>query len=215
MVRKLPDGSIHFKLTYWGPSGGGKTTSVDSLYKVTRERESNITPTSDMTKIDMAGGSTLFFDRGVFQVARKKIFFQVYTVAGQPRFRHLRKTVYHGSDGLIFVADSQKELWQENVESLTEMVKIVEAEGHKLIDNLPWIVQLNKIDLVDHPPRGEMEKLLKEYNLIYEMANPLSLWNPLIFETVAIKGDGVVRTFAECARRIMLYHIRGEGNAPV
>lgn len=213
MVSKKSDGCVYFKLTYWGPSQGGKTTSVDALYSLLREKQSYITPVSDFQKIAMHNQSTLFFDRGVFK-SGGRVFFQVYTVAGQKRFVALRKVVFTGTDGVIFVADSEKSQWEENVEALEELVALTERSGKKLIEDYPLIVMLNKRDLPTKIERNQIYDLLKQYELLYPPTHEFSLWNPLIYETVAIRGVKVVRAFAECARRIVLYHSRGGGKAP-
>ncbi|MGQ4913977.1 MAG: GTP-binding protein [Candidatus Asgardarchaeia archaeon] len=215
MVQKNASGDIYFKLTYWGPSRGGKTTSVDVLYQICTKNRKEIFPTSNFTKIAMASGSTLFFDRGVFKIGRNQgVYFQVYTVAGQPRFRDLRKVVWRGTDGVVFVADSDPVRWEENVASLDELLSIVGAEGKKLIEEIPMVVQLNKRDLPDAIPEEKMVNLLKERNLLYPPGHRLFAWNPKIYPTIAIKGVKVYEAFAEASRRILLYYLHGNGRAP-
>ncbi|KKM60802.1 hypothetical protein LCGC14_1538200, partial [marine sediment metagenome] len=87
MVRFTADHKVYIKILYWGMAGCGKTTIVDTLYRYTKENEKDIEPTGNLTKISMASGSTLYFDRGIFQStkqqSRGKVFYHVYTVAGQ------------------------------------------------------------------------------------------------------------------------------------
>ena len=47
--------------------------------------------------------------------------FQLYTVPGQVYYNATRKLVLRGADGLVFVADSQGEKMDENIESLNNM----------------------------------------------------------------------------------------------
>jgi len=215
MVQKTASGDIYFKLTFWGPSRGGKTTSVDVLYNICRDHKSEIFPTSNFTKIAMASGSTLFFDRGVFKIGQNRgVYFQVYTVAGQPRFRDLRKVVWRGTDGVVFVADSDPVRWEENVASLDELLSIVEAENKKLVQDVPIVVQLNKRDLPDAIPEDKMVTLLKEKGLMYPPGHKLFAWTPKIYPTIAIQGVKVYEAFAEASRRILLYYLHGGGKAP-
>ncbi|MEM2636981.1 MAG: Rab family GTPase [Candidatus Korarchaeota archaeon] len=214
MVSKKPDGSIYCKLVYWGPSMGGKTTSVDKLYSLLAQQKSQITPISEFYKIAMASGSTLFFDRGVFQYSGSPVYFQVYTVAGQPRFRMARKSVYSGADGIIFVADSDPTQWKENVDSLDELIYVTAEQGRKLIEEIPLVFMLNKRDLPNAIPKDSFIDLLKRYGLILPPQHPLFAWSPTVYETIATQGVGVVRAFGDCARRIVLYHVKGPGRAP-
>ncbi|MHA1505660.1 MAG: GTP-binding protein [Candidatus Asgardarchaeia archaeon] len=216
MVRKNLRGDIYFKLTFWGPSGGGKTTSVDALYKICNSDKKDIFPTTKFTKISMGSGSTLFFDRGVFKIGdRTGVFFQVYTVAGQQRFRDLRKVIWRGTDGVVFVADSRREVWNENVDSLKELKRVVENDGKRLIRDIPLVVQLNKRDLEDIISVEEMIELLKAEDLYYPIGHKYYMWNPRIYETIAIKGINVYEAFAECSRRILIYFLHGNGSAPL
>ncbi len=215
MVSKTADGKTYFKLTYWGPSQGGKTTAVDRLYKIMANNQSKVIPVTNFQKIDMTGGSTLFFDRGTFQLRGQKVFFQVYTVAGQKRFRPLRKTVFTGTDGLVFVADSRLSQWEENVDAFEELISLVKSKNKKLIEDYPLIVMLNKRDLPNIIEKAKMEALLKHFELILPPQNPWFLWSSTIYETIAVRGYQVTRAFAECARRIVLYHLRGHGKAPI
>ena len=215
MVRIEEDGRIHIKVLYWGMAGSGKTTIVDTLHRLTKEQKLDMTPKGELKKIDMANGSTLYFDRGIFQSTKTpKIFYHIYTVAGQTQFSPLRKTVFEGTDGVLFVVDSQTFLFEDNIESLKELKKVAQGD---LIKEIPMVVMLNKKDLDETIGAGEFEHILKEEGLWYSPPNKLSLWNPIIFETCALynlKRD-IYRSFYECARRTALYHIYGNGTAPI
>lgn len=215
MVRVTADHRIYIKILYWGMAGSGKTTIVDTLYRLTKEQKKDIEPTGNLTKIAMASGSTLYFDRGIFQsIKERKVYYHVYTVAGQSRFSPLRKKIFKGSDGVIFVVDSQTHLFEDNIESLKELKKVAQGD---LIKEIPMVVMLNKKDLDETIGASEFEHILKEEGLWYSPPNKLSLWNPIIFETCALydlKRD-IYRSFYECARRTALYHIYGNGTAPI
>ncbi|MCP4763751.1 MAG: hypothetical protein GY870_18415 [archaeon] len=215
MVRITKDKNIYIKILYWGPASGGKTTSVDTLYRLCNEdNKKNWKPTGNLTKIAMASGSTLYFDRGIFQSKKdKNVLFHTYTVAGQSRFSPLRKKVFAGTDGVIFVVDSQRSRLQDNLESLKELKRV--AEG-KLIKEIPLLVMLNKRDLDDLISVEEWENVMKEEGLILPPNDELYQWNPFIFQTIALyeNAKNVYRIFSEVARRCVQYQAYGDGSAP-
>jgi signal recognition particle receptor subunit beta len=214
MVRFTEDHRVHIKILYWGMAASGKTTIVDTLYRMTKEQKMEIEPTGNLKKVDMASGSTLYFDRGIFQSTKeKKIYYHVYTVAGQKQFSPLRKSVFEGTDGVIFVVDSQTHLFEDNIESLKELKKV--AEG-TLIKEIPLLIMLNKKDLSETIGASEFEQILKEEGLWYSPPHRLALWNPILFETCALYNlrKDILRSFSECTRRTLLYQIYGDGYAP-
>lgn len=173
-----------------------------------------MTPQGNLVKISMASGSTLYFDRGIFQSNRRNsIFWHIYTVAGQNRFSPLRKKLFLGTDGVVFVADSQRSRWDDNVESLKELKKV--AEGG-LITKIPLVVMLNKRDLPDIFETSEFEQLLRDEGLWFDPPDELNMWNPLIYESVALydQEKAVYKSFTECARRAGMYSMFGQGSAP-
>lgn len=215
MVRFTSDHKVYIKILYWGMGGSGKTTIVDTLYRLTKEDDKDIEPTGNLTKISMASGSTLYFDRGIFQSTKqRKVFYHVYTVAGQSRFSPLRKKIFKGTDGVIFVVDSQTHFLEDNIESLKELKNVVRGS---LITEIPLIIMLNKQDLKDVIRKNDFKQILKDEKLWYPQENELSLWNPIIYETCALynKHKDIYRSFSECARRTGLYQIYGNGKAPI
>lgn len=215
MVRFTADHKVYIKILYWGMGGSGKTTIVDTLYRLAEEQEKEIVPTGNLTKISMASGSTLYFDRGIFQSTKQeKVFYHVYTVAGQSRFSPLRKKIFKGTDGVIFVVDSQTHFFEDNIESLKELKSV--SRG-KLITEIPLIIMLNKQDLTEVISVDDFKQVLKEEKLWFNPDNKLYIWNPIIYKTCALYDQqrDVYRSFSECARRTGLYQIYGNGKAPV
>lgn len=215
MVRFTADHKVYIKILYWGMGGSGKTTIVDTLYRLTKENKKDIEPTGNLTKISMASGSTLYFDRGIFQSTKqRKVFYHVYTVAGQNRFSPLRKKIFKGTDGVIFTVDSQTHFFEDNIESLKELKNVTRG---KLIKEIPLIVMLNKQDLTEVIGEEDFKQILKDEKLWYEPDNELYIWNPIIYKTCALwdKRKDIYRSFSECARRTVLYQIYGNGGAPV
>ncbi|MFX1571369.1 MAG: ADP-ribosylation factor-like protein [Promethearchaeota archaeon] len=213
------DGSTYLKIVYYGMNGSGKTTILKTLYQLTKEGTREIVPVGELRKIDRASGATLYFDRGIFQSKKqKKVYYRVYTVAGQKGFTPLRIKVFNRldaeTDAVIFVVDSQTKHFEDNIEFLLELKSI---SKNRLIKEIPFIVMLNKQDLKEVISVDDFNQILKNEKLWFEPKNDLYIWNPLIYKTCALfeKEKDIYRSFYEIARRTALYHIYGDGKAPV
>ncbi|MFX1326149.1 MAG: ADP-ribosylation factor-like protein [Promethearchaeota archaeon] len=212
------DGNIYLKIVYYGMAGSGKTTILETLYDLTKEGKREIIPVSDIQKIDRESGATLYFDRGIFQSSKKrKIYYRVYTVAGQKGFSSLRTKVLNKldaeTDSVIFVVDSQTIYFEDNIEYLLELKSLTNG---KLITKIPFIIMLNKTDLKQIIEPEDFIQILKKEKLWYEPQHELNIWNPLIYKTCALPDQekDIYRSFYEIARRTGLYHIYGDGRAP-
>jgi len=217
VVRSTSNGSgrkVFVKILYWGPHKGGKTTIVETLHRLTKENDIDIIPTGDMQKIEKYNGATLYFDKATFQsLVEISVYYDLYTVPGSVRFKPIRKKIFRDIDGIIFVFNSEKSQWENNIKSLKELKELA---TDTLINKIPLVVMLNKKDLQDSVSMSEVEQLLKDEGLMYEEEHPLYIWNPIIFETIGTYKNqkNVFRAFKECARRAGLYSIYGTGSAP-
>lgn len=213
------DGKVYLKVVYWGMGGSGKTTILKTLYKITKESKKDIVPIGELQIIEKASGATLYFDRGLFQSTKqKKVYYRVYTVAGQKGFYPLRRGIIDKpndqTDAVIFVVDSQTKYLEDNIEFLLELKNMVKG---RLIKEIPMIIMLNKQDLKDVIDDEDFKLLLQNEKLWYETDNKLYIWNPLIYKSCALydQQKDIYRSFHECARRTVLYHIYGDGKAPI
>jgi GTPase SAR1 family protein len=200
-------------------AGSGKTTMLKTLYKLTKETKRDIIPVGNLQIIERDSGATLYFDQGIFQSTKeKKVYYRVFTVAGQRSFSPLRVKIINReedeTDAVIFVADSQTHFFEDNIESLMELKSL---SNDRLIKEIPFIVLLNKQDLKEVIDEEDFIHILKREKLWYEPDNKLSLWNPLIYKTCALyeSQKDIYRSFHECARRTALYQIYGDGKAPL
>ncbi|MHA2394143.1 MAG: ADP-ribosylation factor-like protein [Promethearchaeota archaeon] len=194
MPSRRGDGTLVFKICFYGPSLGGKTTALDWVYR--REGLAS----GDMQQIQDPTGRTLFFDRVVARVSN--VVFQVYTVAGQRRHKFQRQTVLKGTDAVIFTWDSLIDQWGENIWSLKELLRFY---GDKLIPvklydppDVPMVVLANKRDLED----------IMEISKIRKALDTAHLNHTLIYETIAIQGINVKRAFVYAARQAVLNHYK-------
>ena len=181
---------ITLKVVYYGPGFSGKTTNLQYLHSLlpanTRGKLISLTTEADRT---------LFFDFLPVDMGKIKDFnirFQLYTVPGQVRYDATRRLVLKGADTVVFVADSQKEMKEQNIESLNNMRDNLTANNLDP-DNIPVVFQYNKRDL-------------KNILSIEELNGYLNKSNSLFFEAVAVEGKGVEDTFRE-STNILSKHI--------
>ncbi|KKM78511.1 hypothetical protein LCGC14_1359210 [marine sediment metagenome] len=213
------DGNIYLKIVYYGMAGSGKTTILETFHKLTKDGKKEIIPVSDIQKIDRTSGATLYFDRGIFQTTKnKKVYYRVYTVAGQKGFSSLRIKVFNEldaeTDAVIFVVNSQIKFFEDNIEFLLELKNITRE---KLIKEIPFIVMLNKQDLKEIIDHEDFIQILKQEKLWFDPQHELNMWNPLIYKTCALfeQEKDIYRSFYEVSRRAVLYHVYGDGKAPL
>ena len=194
MPSRGADGKLYFKIVYWGPSLGGKTTAVKWLFKKEGMAEGKMQSIVDPT------GRTLFFDRMVAGIANVKL--QVYTVAGQRRHKFQRKTVLNGVDGIVFVWDAQVEQWNENTWSMEELM---EHLGKDLGKKIPMIVMVNKVDLPNIVKRTQVFDFLKSKELDKVISPTTNDELEIqVYDTIAIQGQNVKRAFQQLARDAVL-----------
>ncbi len=137
---------INLKIVYYGPGLSGKTTNLEYIYN---QLEPNLR--SDLVTLKTREERTLYFDFMQLELGRikgKKPRFNLYTVPGQVYYNFSRKIILRGVDGVVFVADSQKERMNDNLESLLDLENNLISMGHSL-QEFPWIIQYNKRDLPD------------------------------------------------------------------
>jgi mutual gliding-motility protein MglA len=178
---------INCKIVYYGPGLGGKTTNLEYVYE-------KVAPSTRGKLISLATETerTLFFDFLPVDLGTIRGFktrFHLYTVPGQVYYNASRKLILKGIDGVVFVADSQGERMDANVESM-----------HNLYDNLaeygldprqlPFVIQYNKRDLPNSVPIEELEATL----------NPTGIAH---FEAVGTRGIGVFDTLKTVSKQVI------------
>jgi signal recognition particle receptor subunit beta len=178
---------INCKIVFYGPGLCGKTTNLQFIYTKT-----NPDLKGKMISLATETERTLFFDflpLALGQIRGFKTRFHLYTVPGQVFYDASRKLILKGVDGVVFVADSQIERMEANVESLDNLRINLADQGYDL-DKLPCVVQYNKRDLPNAAPLAEMKRLL----------NPNGVPD---FEACATVGKGVFETLKAVARGVL------------
>jgi mutual gliding-motility protein MglA len=178
---------INCKIVYYGPGLCGKTTNLQYIYNKT-----NPEAKGKMISLATETERTLFFDFLPLSLGEIRGFrtrFHLYTVPGQVFYDASRKLILKGVDGVVFVADSQIERMEANIESLENLRDNLQEQGYNL-DKIPYVVQYNKRDLPNASPLAELQEVL----------NPKGA--PM-FEAVAPKGTGVFDTLKAVAKLVL------------
>lgn len=183
---------INCKIVYYGPGLGGKTTNIQYVYQKTTS-----TTKGQMVTLNTENERTLFFDFLPLDLGTIRGFktrFHLYTVPGQVFYEASRKLILRGVDGVVFVADSQVEKMEANIESFQSLEKNLTEQGYD-INKLPIVIQWNKRDLPNIVPVQEMQRRLNKYDFPS-------------FEAIATKGDGVFETLKMISKMVLL-NIKG------
>ena len=179
---------ITIKIVYYGPGLSGKTTNLQFLHSVL-----NPDTRGKLLSLATEADRTLFFDFLPVELGKINDFsirFQLYTVPGQVRYNATRKLVLKGADAVVFVADSQREIREQNIDSLINMRENLTANNIDP-DDIPVILQYNKRDL---PNILSIDELNRDLNEDSRYA---------FTESVAIDGTGVHTTFQQITRLVM------------
>jgi mutual gliding-motility protein MglA len=148
---------ITCKIVYYGPGRSGKTSNLQFVHAFVPEERKG-----PMVSLATETDRTLFFDflpldLGTISGFRTRI--QLYTVPGQVYYNATRKLVLRGADGVVFVADSQREQLDENVESLRNLHENLLEDGIEP-RGFPLVLQYNKRDLPGAVDISELDDLL-------------------------------------------------------
>ena len=211
---------INCKIVYYGPGLGGKTTNLEYVY-------GKVSPSTRGKLISLATENerTLFFDflpvdLGTIRGFRTR--FHLYTVPGQVYYNASRKLILKGVDGVVFVADSQTERAEANVESMQNLYDNMAAYGYDLT-RMPFVVQFNKRDLPNAAPLQELQAMLNpgwevaDSTRMRALADPFRPGEFLVsqlpsgewverapyFEAVGVTGDGVFDTLKAVSKLVL------------
>ncbi|EQC43332.1 ATP/GTP-binding protein [Bacteriovorax sp. Seq25_V] len=179
---------INCKIVYYGPGLGGKTTNIQYVYKKSAGENKG-----EMVSLNSENERTIFFDFLPLDLGEIRGFrtrFHLYTVPGQVFYESSRKLILRGVDGVVFVADSQLERMEANIESLKSLQSNLAEQGYD-IEKIPLVFQWNKRDLPNVSSVEDMSLTLNQYQ------------RPE-FEGVATKGDGVFTTLKSITKLVLM-----------
>jgi signal recognition particle receptor subunit beta len=179
---------ITIKVVYYGPGLSGKTTNLQYLHSVLDAQAKG-----KLLSLATEADRTLFFDFLPVEIGKIRDFsirFQLYTVPGQVRYNATRRLVLKGADAVVFVADSQREMKEQNIESLNNMYENLISNNINP-DEIPIILQYNKRDL-------------KNVLSIEELSADLNSKGKYQYtESVALEGIGVENTFQHITKLVL------------
>jgi signal recognition particle receptor subunit beta len=181
---------ITLKIVYYGPGLSGKTTNLQYLHSILNPENKG-----RLLSLSTEADRTLFFDFLPVELGKIRDFsirFQLYTVPGQVRYNATRKVVLRGADAVVFVADSQRDMREQNIESFENMRENLLANNINP-DEVPVVLQYNKRDLgnvlSNEDLNGDLNR--SQYHVV---------------EASAISGTGVEDSF-RLITRLLLKHI--------
>jgi len=211
---------VNCKIVYYGPGLCGKTTNLQYIYE-------KASPTNKGKMISLATETdrTLFFDflpLDLVSIGSLKVRFHLYTVPGQLFYNASRKLILKGVDGVVFVADSQTDRAEANIESMQNLYDNMAAYGYDLT-RMPFIVQYNKRDLPNAAPVEELQEMLNPGWEVTDPARMRPLADPFragellvtqlptgewverapYFEAVGVTGDGVFDTLKAVSKLVL------------
>ncbi|MBM4326324.1 MAG: GTPase domain-containing protein [Deltaproteobacteria bacterium] len=178
---------LAFKMVYYGPGLSGKTTNLVYIHKALEAGRRG-----DIITLDTEEERTLFFDFFPLDLGRiggYNIRLHMYTVPGQVYYEASRRLILDGADGIVFVADSQQDRLNENVNSFRMLQENLGDYGVNWKE-FPLVLQYNKRDLADILPLGTLE-------------GQLGLNGIPVLEAVAIAGTGVMETIRVASREVI------------
>lgn len=210
---------INCKVVYYGPGLGGKTSNLELVYgKVSPDARGKMVSLATETE------RTLFFDFLPVDLGTIRGFktrFHLYTVPGQVYYNASRKLILKGVDGIVFVADSQVERMEANVESMQNLYDNMAEYGYDLT-KIPFAIQYNKRDLPNASPIADLEAQLNpgwpvddpelqtarpdphnEGRMLCENVDGEWIARAPYFESVALTGDGVFETLRAVAKMVL------------
>ena len=179
---------INCKVVYYGAGLGGKTTNLQFIFDKTADKQK-----SKMISLATETDRTLFFDFLPLDLGTVRGFrtrFHLYTVPGQVFYDASRKLILRGVDGVVFVADSQEERLDANLEALENLQENLKEHGYEF-SKIPYVLQLNKRDLPSALPVDDLKRELVRKG------------EPAL-EAVAFQGKGVFETLKEVARLVLI-----------
>ena len=210
---------INCKLVYYGPGLGGKTTNLEHVYgKVAPDQRGKMVSLATETE------RTLFFDFLPVDLGTIRGFktrFHLYTVPGQVYYNASRKLILKGVDGVVFVADSQLERMEANVESMQNLYDNMAEYGYDLT-KIPFVVQYNKRDLPNAAAISDLQQQLNpgwevieavkqrvtpdpnnEGQNLVEQVGGTWIERATYVESVALRGEGVFETLRHAAKLVL------------
>jgi len=185
---------VNAKIVYYGPALSGKTSNIHYIYsKLVPEHR------GELMTLSTKSHRTLFFDFLPVELGEVKGLntrFYLYTVPGQIFYNNIRKQVLRDVDGIVFVADSQTKMKNDNIQSFQNLEENLAEQGRSLKD-IPHVLQYNKRDMPDILSAEDLHRQLNKYNAPH-------------FEATALNGNNVLKTLTTISKMVLKKLREGE-----
>ncbi len=183
---------VAYKIVYYGPGLSGKTTNL-------RRVRDFVAPENRGRLVTLCtrGERTVFFDFlpvNFASINGTNVRLHLYSVPGQAYYALSRRVILDGLDGLVFVADSQIERMDANLDTMEDLENNLQTFGLGL-SMIPVVLQYNKRDLPGITPVEQMDSQLNRHG-----------W-PVV-EAVALGGGGPAETLKIIAAMMARRHAR-------
>jgi len=178
---------INCKIVYFGAPKCGKSTSLRHIYNEIKKSSKG-----KMVSLSEEKDRTLYFDfvpLNLGKVNGYTLRVHLYTVPGQLGYQQSRSLISKGVDGVVFMADSQLEMMESNIESSKDLKNILKDDGNEW-GEIPYVYQYNKRDLKNALPVEELNRYLNEEDAPS-------------FETIATNGSGIFETFKAITKAVV------------
>lgn len=185
---------ITAKIVYYGPGMCGKTTNLQKVHELMRPQMK-----SELVSVATETDRTIYFDflpLKLGKIAGFDFVVRTFTVPGQPYYAETRKMVLQGADGVVFVADSQRYMLDQNKDSLLDLKKNLKLNGLDY-HSVPLVLQYNKVDLPDTLGKADLDQALNDRRVETFMSS-------------AVTGQGVVETLKAITLHVFK-HVRDGG----
>lgn len=189
---------ITAKIVYYGPGMCGKTTNLQKVHELMRPQMK-----TDLVSVATETDRTIYFDFlpvKLGKVAGFDFVVRSFTVPGQPYYAETRKMVLQGADGVVFVADSQRYMLDQNKDSLMDLKRNLKLNGLDYY-TIPLIIQYNKRDLPDILDVADLDSAINDRRVP-------------TFTASAFRGQGVVETLKAITLTVFK-HVRDGGLAGI
>jgi signal recognition particle receptor subunit beta len=187
---------ITAKIVYYGPGMCGKTTNLQKVHQLMRQEMRG-----DLVSVATDTDRTIYFDfmpLKLGKIAGFDFVSRCFTVPGQPYYAETRKMVLQGADGLVFVIDSQRFMFDQNRDSLLDLKRNLKANNLDY-NTIPMVIQYNKQDMGDLTPIADLDAAINERGVA-------------TFRASAFTGAGVVETLKHVTLAVFK-HVRDGGFA--
>ncbi|MBT3181888.1 MAG: GTPase domain-containing protein [Deltaproteobacteria bacterium] len=175
---------INCKVVYYGPPRCGKSTSLRYIYEQIKKGSKG-----EMISLSQSNDKTLYFDfvpLNLGKINDYTVRLHLYTVPGDVGYQQSRALISKGVDGLVFMADSQLEMMESNIQAFADLKEILGSEWGEI----PCVFQYNKRDLKSAVPTKELSSYLNDGTFPE-------------FETIATSGDGVFESFKMISKEVL------------